>query len=66
MATRICELITNANLIGKNQVDLKGMPLGDVFRDHSFTKVTYNFMEKNNNFYSSEYLARVSNALRQN
>ena len=64
MATKICELITNANLIGKKQIDLKNLPLGDVFRDHSFTKVSYNFMEKNNNFYSSEYLARVSNNLR--
>ena len=66
MATKICELITNANLIGKEKVDLKGLPLGDIFRDQSLTKVSYNFMEKNNNFYSSEYLTRVSNSLKHN
>ncbi len=33
MATKICELISNANLVGKKQIDFGDMPLGDVFRD---------------------------------
>lgn len=61
MATKICELITNANLIGQKQVNFKDLPLGDVFRDNSYTKVSYEFMDTVNNFYSSEYLARISN-----
>ena len=40
------------------------MPLGDLFRDQSFTSVSYEFMNSKNTFYSSEYLARVSNALK--
>jgi hypothetical protein len=41
-------------------IDLKDLPIGDVFRDNSYTKVSYNFMEVNNNFYSSEYVRRVA------
>ena len=40
------------------------MPLGDLFRDQSFTSISYEFLNAKNTFYSSEYLARVSNALK--
>lgn len=65
MAMKVFEIISNSELIGKKQIDLKDMPLGDVFRDHSLSKVSYDFMQKNNNFYSSEYLSRMTDYLKQ-
>ncbi len=59
MATKICELTKNVHAL-TSPIDLKDLPVGDVFRDQSYTKVSYNFMEVNNNFYSSEYVKRVA------
>jgi hypothetical protein len=65
MATKICEFICNAELVGKQPKDLKDLPIGDIFKDFSLTKETYQFMQVDNNFYSSEYLSRVSKYLKQ-
>lgn len=65
MATKICEYIYNAELVGKQPKDLKDLPIGDIFKDFSLTKETYQFMQVDNNFYSSEYLSRVSKYLKQ-
>jgi hypothetical protein len=43
----------------KTQKDLGDLPLGDVFRDTSFTKVMYEAYGLPNNFYSSGLMARI-------
>ena len=65
MATKICEYISNAELLGRQPKDLKDLPIGDIFKDFSLTKETYDFMQANNNFYSCEYLSRASTYMKQ-
>jgi hypothetical protein len=58
MAMKICDYIMNARA---PTTDLGSLPLGDLFRDNTFTKVSYPFLGSNNDFYSSEYITRISN-----
>lgn len=56
MAMKICDYILTARAPA---ADLEKLPLGDLFRDNSFTKVSFPLFGKNNDFYSSEYITRI-------
>lgn len=65
MASNICRYLTNYENIASGKVDLKDMPLGDLFRDSMFGYEDYEFMGNEQRMYSSEYLMRVAKFLKQ-
>ena len=64
MATNVCKILGNLDKINKKEIDLGQLPLGDLFRDATFTPESYEMMGTTNNFYSSEYLSRVGDFIR--
>ena len=52
-------MITNQDKVRKGQVDLKAFPLGDVFRDSTFTYHDYTSHERTHRLFSPEYLKRI-------
>lgn len=54
MATKIHDLVTITSKAGLN------IPKGDMLIDNSLTRLSYNFLNKDNNFYSSEYLTKLT------
>ena len=65
MASNICRYLTNHDAITRGQIDLKDLPIGDVFRESMFGFEDYDFMGNNNRLYSSEYMMKLARHLKQ-
>lgn len=59
MATNVCRLLRNSDHIKAGAIDFSKMPLGDLFRDYSFTYEQYDMLGVSNNFYSPEYIKKA-------
>ena len=65
MARNTCRILSSIDAIKTGAVDLKNMPLGDVFKDSSMTYEEYELLGTQNRFFSSEYMRRVGNYIKQ-
>ena len=65
MGRNACRVLTNLDAIKKGAIDLSQVPLGDTFRDVTFTEEEYELLGTTNKFFSSEYLKRVGGYIKQ-
>lgn len=59
MARNVCRLLTHIEAIKSNKLNLNDMPVGDLFRDSTFTFEDYEFLGAQNRFYSPEYINKI-------
>ena len=44
MASNVCKILGNLDKINSKEIDLANLPLGDLFRDSTFTAEQYEMM----------------------
>jgi len=59
MARNVCKILGNNEALKTGDIDIRQMPIGDVFKDCSFTAEEYELLGTTNKFFSSEYMKRV-------
>ena len=64
MARNVCRILLKIREVQDTQVDLGAMPLGDLFKTSSFTEEEYELLGQKNTFYSSEYIKKVGEMLK--
>ena len=64
MARNVCRLLTHLDDVQSNKIDLSKMPVGDLFRDTSFTYEDYELMGSQNRFYSPEYINKIGDFIK--
>jgi len=64
MARNVCRILTSMDAIKTGAIDLKQMPVEDVFKDSSFTHEEYDMFGTTNRFYSSERMRKVGQLIK--
>lgn len=64
MARNICRILVNMNSLQSGPIDLKQMPIDDVFKDVSFTQEEYQLMGTTQRLFSSHYMRRVGDYIK--
>ena len=59
MARNVCRLLTHLEDVKNKKIDLSKMPIGDLFKDTSFTFEDYELLGNKNRFYSPEYINKI-------
>ena len=59
MATKICNLLTNQEIIKSGKVSMPEMPFGDIFKNNTYTFEDYESHGVNHRFFSSEYMSKI-------
>ena len=64
MARNVCRLLTQLEEVQSKKIDLAQMPIGDLFRDTSFTYEDYELLGSQNRFYSPEYINKIGDFIK--
>ena len=64
-AKNICSLLQNEAKVKSGKIDLRNMPIGDLFRDSGFAIQDYKLMGADFKMYSSEYMNKLSSFFKE-